>query len=1366
MQPILFFLILIIQSTFAKSKFSMKKILFAFFCLTNITLNAQTPYSTIPLKGGEPEWIQLMFQPDADPGMVSEKFKSYFKTHPFEKNYYTQYYKHWMLLHARDNNGSLFNLPLDDTKFNQTQYLENSKQTALEKAANWQCIGPFDFDKEASSASYAAGAAHVYTTEQSFSNPNILFAGTANAGVWKSIDKANNWVNMTKDMMLGTVLALEIDRTNPDIVYFGGAGKVYKTTNGGTTWNQTGDATFNSSSKTIRDIVQSPVNSNELWMAADQGLYHTTDGGINWIQMYTSAWKEIEIHQTNSLIMYAIKMTGVKTEFYKSIDGGQTFINIVNGYPAAVSPDEQKRTEIAVTPAAPNIIYALATGEADGGSGLYGIYVSHDAGESWAFQCCGTGPGGVPDTGTNKNLCGWDDHGGDDGGQWYYDLALEVSPFDSNEVHVGAVNHWISYDGGVNWVCPSKWSHSEKINYVHADIHDIHFYDNDWWISCDGGIFYSHSQGDTFNRKQFGIAGTDFWGFGMGEWEGNEVMVGGTYHNGTLLRDFNTYTNDWLSTMGGDNVLGAVNYGDSRIIFSDYGRHKLSGDRTVDLSSLGTVMLPNNSYIVGEAGDFEFHPNLFNTIYIGRDSSIWKSDDQGATYTLLHNFGGGQITSIEVAPTNPDFIYACYYLSYNGSKKIYKSTDAGQTWNDITPSNTVLNNSFAAPYDIAISSSNENELWMVRTEQSSSLNNLDGYKVFKTIDGGSNWINLTTAVLNGEYLTCIEHQRGTDGGIYIGTRRAVYYRNNTMPDWVLYNSGLPVSIGSTQVLIDYKEGKVINGTDRSVWESPLYESSLPQATISADKNVSHCTRDTIFFHDHSNMLEPSTTNWNFPGGNPSSSNIRNPKVVYSNPGTYSVELTVSNGAGTSTQTLTDFITVYNECIADTVPGYCLNLDGSDAKAVGPSLNLNSNTVTYSAWIKPIGQQIDWGGIIFCRGGSTTSGVSIKDDNEIRIHWNGDEWWWSSGLFVTDNEWSHIAVVVTPDSLTVYVNGIPSTDHTSFPVDEFNSSITVGEDPNDGDRFFTGKIDEVCIYNRSLSKNEIRDLMHLTKNPINDTSLVLYYQFNETSGPILDKVGTRHSGLSGDAMRVTSSGPFGGGISFRKNISTSGNHNFTNTGFNCDWSSGTVFPNGEVVVSRINLHPDQLPSQNWNARSYWIMDNYGANSFFDLPQQISFDKIGTVSTTDQQNPHRFKIYLRDHNADGNTWGTANDSANQCTSGSDGSAQFSNISSFVSSAQFDIINSSIVTIGTQEILSENYEMNAVIYPSPISNTEELFVKTILKGECRIELFSSIGQKITEQKFTNETSLSLKELPAGIYHYIFHSSVYEQNGEVVIQ
>ena len=62
---------------------------------------------------------------------------------------------------------------------------------------------------------------------------------------------------------------------------------------------------------------------------------------------------------------------------------------------------------------------------------------------NWEFKCCGAQPGGPAST-LNINMMGWQDDGFDDGGQYYYDLALAVNPNNANIIHVGGVNHWIS----------------------------------------------------------------------------------------------------------------------------------------------------------------------------------------------------------------------------------------------------------------------------------------------------------------------------------------------------------------------------------------------------------------------------------------------------------------------------------------------------------------------------------------------------------------------------------------------------------------------------------------------------------------------------------------------------------------------------------------------------------------------------------------------------------------------------------------------------------------------------------------------------------------------------------------------------------
>ena len=78
---------------------------------------------------------------------------------------------------------------------------------------------------------------------------------------------------------------------------------------------------------------------------------------------------------------------------------------------------------------------------------MYGIYISNDKGENWTFQCCGPQPAGPPDS-VNINMMGWQPDGSDDGGQYYYDLALAVNPTNADIIHVGGVNHWISFDNG------------------------------------------------------------------------------------------------------------------------------------------------------------------------------------------------------------------------------------------------------------------------------------------------------------------------------------------------------------------------------------------------------------------------------------------------------------------------------------------------------------------------------------------------------------------------------------------------------------------------------------------------------------------------------------------------------------------------------------------------------------------------------------------------------------------------------------------------------------------------------------------------------------------------------------------------------
>tara|TARA_B100000902_G_scaffold70982_1_gene76554 strand:- start:3436 stop:6753 length:3318 start_codon:yes stop_codon:yes gene_type:complete len=877
----------------------MSKRIFLFFIILNTNLLAQNEIEYDKNSRSIPFWAQQMYCDSVKADIVIDLYTDYYKENKFIKNKHTQYYKRWIRSFSREISESHIKSSINNNQ--------------------WQCIGPWDFDINAASRSYAPGSSHIYTVEQSLSNPNVVYAGTATAGAWKSTDKGNNWSLITKDIKLNKVYSIEIDFLDFNTVYISGNGGIYKTTDGGNNWNIIGDAVFTNLSHSITDIKLSPNNNQIIFVATNNGLYKSINGGDSFSTIMSGSFQEIEFHPINTDTVYFIKQISNRTEFYRSVDGGNSLIQFSNGWPNPSSNDEQKRTEIAVSVADPNKIVALCTGSINGGSGLYGLYVSNDNGENWNFRCCGIQEGGIASV-NNINMMGWQDDGSDDGGQYYYDLALAVNPYNADIIHVGGVNHWVSNDGGITFTCPSKWSHPYKKGYVHADIHDINYFGNDLWFASDGGVFYSNNYGDSITKRMFGIAGTDFWGFGSGFKDGN-VMLGGTYHNGTLLKDNNTYLGNWISTDGGDNIRGFVNYGNPRMAYSDYGGKILSGDRNLNISTFSVDLKPNASYIIGESSQMEFYPTCFNWHYIGNDSTLWITKDNGKSYEAIYHFND-KVTSIEVSWNNPNVIYVATWESWWGDKKIWKTNDKGQTWTNITPTN--INGQDFIPYDISISSYDENTLWIARCHMygkytdanGDGIADILGIQVFKSINGGQSWINLTTPTLDNIKITNIEHQRGSDGGIYLGTRSSVYYINNNMNDWEIYNNNLPENTLSTELDINYEDGKLFNATNRSVYEISLYENTTPSAQISADKLAINCTNDTIQFVDHSALRHNSASwNWTFPGGNPSSSTLENPTVVYSSPGKYSVTLTVTDSFGTSTQTINNLIT-YNDSITN------------------------------------------------------------------------------------------------------------------------------------------------------------------------------------------------------------------------------------------------------------------------------------------------------------------------------------------------------------------------------------------------------------------------------------------------------------------
>ncbi|MEY4927602.1 MAG: hypothetical protein RI894_2038 [Bacteroidota bacterium] len=1441
-----------------------------------------------------PEWVREMYAPDPNLLKVEQLYKEYYKKNPFVKNSHTQYFKRWTKVYrkftqkdgtVRPPSKDAFDkdwAALEDLRLTQKKSASQQRNTNTTTwgAANWIGIGPFDFDKDAAGRSHAPGAAHVYTLEKAPSNPDILYCGTANAGVWKTIDRGLTWTCLTLNMPINYCNAVEIHPTDPNIALFGANGRVYKTTNGGTSWTAIGDAAFNSVSHEVLEIAYKPGDVNTLYIGSDKGFFRSTDGGANFTKIIatrTSAgyFSELEFKPNDANTLYVVYsgVADLYTELYKSTDGGATF-TIMNGWPVIATSssqnntgihnfaeasgvknyatfandnlgtptvpnftiemrvklpsnvgsdrailsnknwssginkgwvlgvrytgeltfnmgdaaaridlntasiwddawhnvsvvyrasgakelyvdgvlktssttnlagtvntalstimnydgnlayggnemsvdeirifntalpiatintwknteadnthpnyanllhqykcneasgatlidakgagngtltnvfdrftqqsfssttnltgtDHQKRAEICVTAAKPNRVFALLSGVKDGGDGLYGVYMSDDAGATWTHKCCGTGAGGVviPTTtvgvtspGTNPNLLGYSETGSDNGGQYYYDLAMEADPANGNKVHIAGINHWYSLDGGTTFTLTAKWSWPENPAYVHADIHGIHIYGNEVWINNDGGIFMSPDSGKiSFNKRQYGIQGTDFWGFGMGHKDAN-VMLGGTYHNSHLLKNNNVYLNGWTSYTGSaDGTRGFVNPGKPKTVYNDGGKDVLSNDRTVSAIRTSFSKLPNTG---GTPSKIIWDPRCYNCLYSGNGTELWYSEDDGNNFSLIKDFGTSySVADIEVAWDNPNTLFVTTTTGFYGAKQIWKTTDKGQNWANITPSG--LGFATDMSFDLAVGD-NSNDVWLACFHPygwNASNNN----KVFYSNNGGTTWTSWNTALTNGQNITNIVYQRGANG-VYIGTQNSVLYRNKTMTDWALYDNGLPKSTTSLTVLPWYKEGKLRNATNRSVYETQLYELGTPQAQPMADKLKSYCSRDTVYFTDYSAHYKTGAAwLWTITP-TPlyiSNATIESPKVVFGAAGNYTITLRVTDSMGTATKAFFEGFAVANNCNVDTIPGNALQTaSGQYASAINAP-NLNSNTVTLMAWVKPSIAHNNTAGVLFFRGGTTVSGIHLGTNNLLSYHWDNGKYSFNSGLNLPVNEWSHIALVVEPTKATLYLNGKPAINTSAHVVEAFDAPLYIGRDAGYTSRDFQGMIDEVCVYKRSLSQIEIREGMHFVKKPINDASLVSYYQFNEASGAeILDRAGINHAKM-GSASRAVSTAPFGTGIVNRTTVTAGGAVNFGNTGVSITFPAAGNKPNGELVVSRLYRQPDALPATP-SSPHYWVINNYGVNSTIAPLTDIRFNGIGSTVNNDN-----ITLYKRKTGNDGATWGS--------------------------------------------------------------------------------------------------------------------------------
>ncbi len=877
-----------------------------------------------------PEWAKLMYSEKPNVLEIDDLYYKYYQKRAYKKTTYTQYYKNWR------RSADLYigiDGKIDPSKKTKQlaaiNKLKNDTQLKSLSGGNWTALGPFK-NPNPGGVTPSGGQANVVSLARCEGTPNIMYCGTEPGEVYRTTDAGNNWVNASKTLVTqdspNTVLAnvgvfaLAVHPTNPNIVYAGSGTQVFKTTDGGNNWVVVHDSNMQYWGYVLNpaELYISSANPEIVLVAGKEGIYRTSNGGATeWSKVLNYECFDIKAKPGNSNILYTVRRNDVTNthEFLTSTDAGLTWTPQTTGwYTSTNAARSVTGARIAVSAADSNRVYAYLVGDSKpGDNNFIGIYKSTNGGVSWVNTYGYDGAPIAPNTPNpiRPNLVWSPVNGGlnNISGQNSMNMGIMVSNTNADHVLVGGIGLYRSTDAGQTFQC--KWDYLSPsgvgiLPLYHPDNQDFRAFGNEYWATTDGGIFKSN---DFFDKnvefKMDGVRGVDFWGFGSG-WN-RDILMGGTYHNGVDAYAEGFPAGTFLNLIGGEPASGYVSPSNKSQVYSTslgskYLPQTITG-AVIDAPGIPDLFQVNEGPWYSENSELEFHPSCFNYMYKGFENKVFKSVDGGENYIAKYTAAPNSIIlGIEISRRNTNTMYVV--VRSPSSPTFLGTCTLVKTTNDWTTS-TIINLPETSNHKTIISIDPENDqiIWVAFAEGGN--NNL----VYQSIDGGANWINKTTNILNGQTVQSIVTIGGTNGGVYVGTNLTVYYKNNAMVDWIVFNGNLPTVVNSFGLRPFYRDGKIRMATyGKGIWETQLYEQpTKPLAKIMVDKLVSGNCTATFNFDDYSMLNHTNATwAWTFQDGNISTSTQRNPQVFFNTAGNHLVTLKVTNAAGVSS---TDTITV-------------------------------------------------------------------------------------------------------------------------------------------------------------------------------------------------------------------------------------------------------------------------------------------------------------------------------------------------------------------------------------------------------------------------------------------------------------------------
>jgi photosystem II stability/assembly factor-like uncharacterized protein len=655
-------------------------------------------------------------------------------------------------------------------------------------------------------------------------NDLVFYQGTAGGGVWKTEDGGISWRNISDGyFQTGSVGAIGLATSNPRIVYVGmgeacirgnasiGDG-VYKSTDGGATWQHVGLA----ATSQIARVVIDPANPDLVYVAAlgspwgpspDRGVYRSSDGGRTWKKLLyrdeNTGAIDLVLDPSNPRVLYASLLqlrrypwgftsAGPGTGLFKSTDGGDTWAELTNN-PGL--PDGLKgRIGIAVSPARPSRVWAIIDAEL----GKKGVFRSDDAGATW--------------TRVNESA---------DLTQrpWYYHHIV-ADPQDANTVYVLNVRFWKSTDGGATFA---------QIQVPHGDNHDlwidsknprrmVEANDGGATVSFDGGRSWS----DIMNQptaQLYHVAADNAAPYRLYASQQDNTSISVPSRS-----DFGVGTlEDWFTVGGGEDGYVAPRRDNPDVVYAADHHFLTRYDRrtkqTRDIS-------PNpETYYGWGAADMLYRfwwtypvmtsPHDPNALYV-TSQFVHRTTDEGESWQVISpDLTRHDPKTLERTPTyahpepgpywgpitreayGPEWYATVFAFAESPARAgvlwagsddgyLHVSTDAGKTW---TPVHIPDLPEFALISIIDPSAHDPATAFVAATRY--KLGDQTPY-LYKTHDYGKTWTRITTGIPAGDFTRVIREDPGRRGLLYAGTERTVYVSFDDGAHWQPLNHKLPV----------------------------------------------------------------------------------------------------------------------------------------------------------------------------------------------------------------------------------------------------------------------------------------------------------------------------------------------------------------------------------------------------------------------------------------------------------------------------------------------------------------------------------------------------------------------------------------------